>query len=186
MIKRVQPELLTNKDAWEIISLKDGDEVVGARQLVTGKEEFFFVTTGAQLLHFPAALVRPQGRNAGGMAGIALSENDKVCYFEALTPGKNTIVATIASSSVALPGTSGSLKLSALSEFPGKGRATGGVRCQKFLKGEDEIAVAWVGNTPMRAGAANGAPIECDLPLSKRDASGVALPGPIAGFAGPR
>ncbi|MCX6453095.1 MAG: DNA topoisomerase IV subunit A [Actinobacteria bacterium] len=186
VIKRVQPELLTNKDAWEIISLKAGDEVVGARQLVTGKEEFFFVTTGAQLLHFPAALVRPQGRNAGGMAGIALSGNDKVCYFEALTPGKNTIVATIASSSVALPGTSGSLKLSALSEFPGKGRATGGVRCQKFLKGEDEIAVAWVGNTPMRAGAANGAPIECDLPLSKRDASGVALPGPIAGFAGPR
>ena len=186
VIKRVQPELLTNKDAWEIISLKDGDEVVGARQLVTGKEEFFFVTTGAQLLHFPASLVRPQGRNAGGMAGIALSGNDKVCYFEALTPGKNTIVATIASSSVALPGTSGSLKLSALSEFPGKGRATGGVRCQKFLKGEDEIAVAWVGNTPMRAGAANGAPIECDLPLSKRDASGVALPGPIAGFAGPR
>jgi len=186
VIKRVQPELLTNKDTWEIISLKDGDEVVGARQLVTGKEEFFFVTTGAQLLHFPASLVRPQGRNAGGMAGIALSGNDKVCYFEALTPGKNTIVATIASSSVALPGTSGSLKLSALSEFPGKGRATGGVRCQKFLKGEDEIAVAWVGNTPMRAGAANGAPIECDLPLSKRDASGVALPGPIAGFAGPR
>ncbi|MEI7550063.1 MAG: DNA topoisomerase IV subunit A [Actinomycetes bacterium] len=186
VIKRVQPELLTNKDVWEIISLKDGDEVVGARQLVTGKEEFFFVTTGAQLLHFPASLVRPQGRNAGGMAGISLSGNDKVCYFEALTPGKNTIVATIASSSVALPGTSGSLKLSALSEFPGKGRATGGVRCQKFLKGEDEIAVAWVGNTPMRAGAANGAPIECDLPLSKRDASGVALPGPIAGFAGPR
>lgn len=186
VIKRVQPELLTNKDAWEIISLKDGDEVVGARQLVSGKEEFFFVTTGAQLLHFPSSLVRPQGRNAGGMAGIALSENDKVCYFEALTPGKNTIVATIASSSVALPGTSGSLKLSVLSEFPGKGRATGGVRCQKFLKGEDEIAVAWVGNTPMRAGAANGAPIECDLPLSKRDASGVALPGPIAGFAGPR
>jgi DNA gyrase subunit A len=186
VIKRVQPELLTNKDVWEIISLKEGDEVIGARQLTTGKEELFFVTSGAQLLHFPASAVRPQGRNAGGMAGISLSDDDKVCYFEAITPGKNTVVATIAASSVALPGTSGSLKLSALGEFPGKGRATGGVRCQKFLKGEDEIVVAWVGNTPMRAGAANGAPIACDIPLAKRDASGVALPGPIASFAGPR
>ena len=30
-------------------------------------------------------------------------------------------------------------------DFPGKGRATGGVRAHSFLKGEDSLALAWVG-----------------------------------------
>ena len=36
------------------------------------------VTTDAQLLRFPASAVRPQGRAAGGMAGIRLAAGAQV------------------------------------------------------------------------------------------------------------
>ena len=34
------------------------------------------------------------------------------------------------------------------SEYPAKGRATGGVRCHRFLKGEDTLVFAWAGPAP--------------------------------------
>ena len=69
VVKRVNPEVLSNKEAWEVIRLNDGDEVVGAVPLSTGDEELVFITSDAQLLHFPAPGVRPQGRSGGGIAG---------------------------------------------------------------------------------------------------------------------
>ena len=71
IVKRVNPEVL-GRDEWEVIGLKDGDEVVGAVELRTGDEELCFISSDAQLLHFGAAGVRPQGRGGGGMAGIKL------------------------------------------------------------------------------------------------------------------
>ncbi|OIQ72772.1 DNA gyrase subunit A [mine drainage metagenome] len=185
VIKRVQPEVLVNKDAWEIIALKPKDEVVGAVQLNTGREEFVFVTDDAQLLHFSAESVRPQGRAAGGVAGIALSAGAKVIYFTAFTPSSQDVVVTVSSASDALPGTAGSLKVSDYAEFPGKGRATGGVRAHRFLKGEDQLVNAYVGPTPIRATSANGTAIDIEMTKGKRDASGSPLPGPISVVAGP-
>ena len=43
------------------------------------------------------------------------------------------------------------------SEYPPKGRATGGVRCHRFLKGEDELVFAWAGAAPALAAADSGA-----------------------------
>ncbi len=185
IVKRVQPEILVSKDAWEIIALKPGDEVIGAVQLITGKAELIFITNDAHLLHFSASSVRIQGRGAGGVAGIALSPGAKVIYFTALEPAKENVVVTIAAPSNALPGTAGSIKLSDLAEFPAKGRATGGVRAHRFLKGEDEILIAFAGTPPLRATAANGVAIDLELAKTKRDASGSALPGPISAIAGP-
>lgn len=185
VVKRVQPEVLVNKDEWEIIALKPKDEVVGAVQLLTGTEEFVFVTDDAQLLHFNAAIVRAQGRAASGVAGISLSHGAKVIYFTAFTPSDADVVVTISSPSDALPGTSGSLKISDFSEFPGKGRATGGVRTHRFFKGEDQLVTAYAGPTPIRATTANGTAIEIAMVKSKRDASGSPLPGPISVIAGP-
>ncbi|RYJ04902.1 MAG: DNA topoisomerase IV, partial [Actinomycetales bacterium] len=68
VVKRIRPEQL-NRDEWEIISLADGDAVVGAVPLATGEESLAFVTSDANLLHFSASLVRPQGRSGGGVAG---------------------------------------------------------------------------------------------------------------------
>src|SRR5690242_4985402 len=39
VVKRVNPEVLGNRDAWEVIRLADGDQVVGAVELRTGEEE---------------------------------------------------------------------------------------------------------------------------------------------------
>jgi DNA gyrase subunit A len=185
IVKRVQPEVLVNKNEWEIISLKSQDEVVGATQLLTGNEQMVFVTDDAQLLHFNASIVRPQGRAANGIAGIVLSEAAKVIYFTAFMPSGDDVVVTISAPSDALPGTTGSLKISDFAEFPSKGRATGGVRAHRFLKGEDQLVNAYAGPTPIRAAAANGTAIEVENAKSKRDASGTPVPGPISVVAGP-
>src|SRR6478672_3890827 len=69
VVKRVQPDYPLNREDWEVITLKDKDFVVGVAPAAGDDVELVFVTRHAQLLHFPAAVVRPQGRTAGGMAG---------------------------------------------------------------------------------------------------------------------
>ena len=190
VVKRVNPEVL-GRDEWDVIGLKDGDEVVGAVQLDTGTEELCFVTSDAQLLHFNASLVRPQGRAGGGMAGIKLAGPAHVVFFGALDPAAaaapgGALVVTVSGSSTALPGTeSGSVKVTPFAEYPAKGRATGGVRCHRFLKGEDALVAAWAGTAPARAAAASGAPVELPEPEGRRDGSGVPASQPIAAVAGP-
>jgi DNA gyrase subunit A len=134
------------------------------------------VTSDAQLLHFPASAVRPQGAAAGGMAGMNVSAKARALFFGALDPNAEIIVATISGSSDALPGTdAGRAKVSALSEFPGKGRATGGVRAHSFLKGEDTLTVAWIGTAPAIAVGSDGSARELPESGAKRDASGSPL-----------
>jgi DNA gyrase subunit A len=184
VVKRVAHDLPSSKASWEIITLADGDEVVGAVNLAKESDYLVLVTSDAQLLRFPAKGVRQQGRGAGGVAGIALAEQARVVHFTAVADGPDVLVATIAAPSDALPGTVGSLKLTPLSEFPAKGRATGGVRCHRFLKGEDHIEVVGIGTAPLRGAAANGQPIDLPATLGKRDASGSPVPGPIAAIMG--
>ena len=49
VVKRVHPELI-GKEAWEIIRLDEGDEVVGAVELSHDLVELVFITSDAQLL----------------------------------------------------------------------------------------------------------------------------------------
>src|SRR4029453_3929486 len=109
------------------------------------RSDLVFVTQQAQLLRFPASSVRPQGRTAGGMAGIKLAANDLVLHFGAVrADDPAAVVVTIAGSNGALPGTApGTAKVTAFDEYPSKGRATGGVRVHRFLKGEDTLLLAW-------------------------------------------
>ena len=183
-VKRVNPEVL-GKDEWEVIRLDDGDEVVGAAELATGTETLCFITTDAQLLHFGADGVRPQGRSGGGIAGIRVTPGERVAWFGVLSSG-DAVVVTASGSSTALPGTEpGAVKVTPFSEYPGKGRATGGVRCHRFLKGEDTLVTAWAGDAPARAAAASGAPVDLPEATGKRDGSGVPGSQPIAAVAGP-
>ena len=169
IVKRVNPELL-GKDFWEIISLKDGDEVVGAVELDDENLELCFVTEGASLLHFPATAVRPQGRSGGGVTGI--KAKDPVVFFGA-APSHGSSVVTIAASSPAAAGKEpGSVKVTPFDQFPPKGRATGGMRCQRFLKGETALVLAWIGPDPAVACAASGVPVELPEPSLRRDGSG--------------
>ena len=62
-------------------------------------------------------------------------------------------------------------------EYPAKGRATGGVRSQRFLKGETHLVVAWIGSRPAGADG-TGTPVELPEVDPRRDGSGHAHPGP--------
>jgi DNA gyrase subunit A len=184
IVKRVVPDHLASKDAWDVIRLDGGDEVVGAVELATGDEELVFVTSDAQLLHFPAGGVRPQGRSGGGIAGVRLSPDAHVVFFGLYDPAEPGVVVTVAGSSSALPGTeAGSVKVTDLSVYPGKGRGTGGVRCHRFLRGEDVVQRAWVGVAPAKAAAATGVPVPLPAANDKRDGSGTPAAGIIDGIS---
>ncbi|MEU4583129.1 DNA topoisomerase IV subunit A [Kitasatospora aureofaciens] len=186
VVKRVVPEWPANKDEFEVIALKDGDELVGAVELRTGEEDLVFVTSDAQLLRFPAGQVRPQGRPAGGMAGIKLADGARVLSFTAVDPAADAVVVSVAAASGTLSGDEQtSWKVTPFEQYPRKGRATGGVRCQRFLRGEDGLAFAWVGAAPARAATTKGAPVDLPERDPRRDGSGTPVTTPIAVVAGP-
>ncbi|MFC1228937.1 MULTISPECIES: DNA gyrase/topoisomerase IV subunit A [Streptomyces] len=186
VVKRVVPDYPSNKEELEVITLRDGDRIVGALELRTGEEDLVFITDDAQLLRYQASQVRPQGRPAGGMTGIKLSEGAKVITFTAVDPGADAVVFTVAGSRGTLDDSvQTTAKATPFDQFPRKGRATGGVRCQRFLKGEDCLSLAWAGPTPARASQKNGTPVDLPEPDPRRDGSGVPLPKTVAVVAGP-
>jgi DNA gyrase subunit A len=186
VVKRVTPDHPQNKDSWEVVSLRPGDRVVGAVELAGEDRDLVFVTSDAQLLHFDAAAVRPQGRAAGGMAGVRLAAGARAVWFGAVDPGRESVVVTVSGSSAALPGTdAGSVKVTPYSEYPAKGRGTGGVRCHRFLRGEDVLMLAWAGPAPARAAAATGVAVDLPDATGRRDGSGTPAGQPIAAVSGP-
>ncbi|GAA2893421.1 DNA topoisomerase IV subunit A [Streptomyces mexicanus] len=186
VVKRVVPDYPANKEELEVITLKEGDRIVGAVELRTGEEDLVFVTDDAQLLRFQASQVRPQGRPAGGVAGIKLGTGAKVIAFTAVDPAADAVVLTVAGSRGTLDDSvQTTAKLTPFDQFPRKGRATGGVRCQRFLKGEDCLSFAWAGPAPARAAQKNGTPADLPDIDPRRDGSGVPLPKTVAAVAGP-
>ena len=179
VVKRVNPDLLA-RDSWEIIRLDEGDRVIGAAEVIDDRDELAFVTSDAQLLHFPVSSVRPQGRSGAGVAGVKLAPKATAVFFGVSRP-TGAVVVSVAGSSTALPGTdAGSVKVTPFEEYPGKGRGTGGVRCQRFLRGEDVLQLAWIGPSPAVAAAASGSPVELPAIDPRRDASGTSVGQPIA------
>ena len=185
VIKRVKPgDEPRNAESWEVISLSDDDRVVFAGT-AADTDFLAMVTSDAQLLRFPAAKVRPQGRGAGGMAGISLREGARVIAGAAVPEDllSEAVVVTVAGSEGSLPGTGGgSVKVTPLDRYPAKGRATGGVRSHRFLRGEDELVAAWVGVAPARALRDGGKPVPLPDADERRDGSGSPLPAPIVGI----
>ncbi len=175
VVKRVASGGWPSKPDFEVIALKADDEVVGVAQ-GPDSDELVFVTTDAQLLHFPASQVRPQGVAAGGMAGINVSAGAKALFFGAVPAGVDAVAVTISTPAETLAGADpGRAKVSAFGEFPGKGRATGGVRAHAFLKGENSLALAWVGPDPALAVGTDGSLRTLPEAGAKRDASGTPM-----------
>jgi DNA gyrase subunit A len=194
VVKRVAPDYPANATEFEVISLKDGDRVVGAVQLAGEDTDLVFITSDAQLLRFRAEAVRPQGRAAGGMAGIRLAAGAAVTWFGAVPdsaagPGtgaaEDAVVVTVAGSSRALPGTAAAtVKVTPYQEYPAKGRATGGVRCHRFLRGEDTLVLAWAGPGPARAATDAGVPVYLPDADGRRDGSGERIRQGLAALGG--
>ena len=184
VVKRVVPSSLAVKPELEIIGLKPGDAVVGAGP-APDDAELVFVTSDAQLLHFAAAGVRPQGAPAGGMAGIKLGAKAEVIAFSVLASEAEAIVVTVSGATGMIAGTdAGRAKSSRFAEFPGKGRATGGVRAHAFLKGEDRLTLAWVGAEPALAVGPDGSARALPEAGAKRDGSGQSIDGVIGSIGG--
>ena len=186
VVKRVTADYPQSRDTWEVIGLREGDRLVGAVELAGEDADLVFITSDAQLLRFAASGVRPQGRAAGGMAGVRLAPGARVVFFGAVDPAREAAVVTVAGSSAALPGTdAGSVKVTPYVEYPAKGRGTGGVRCHRFLRGEDVLHLAWAGAAPPRAAAATGVAVDLPAPTDRRDGSGTPAGQPVAAVGGP-
>ena len=113
------------------------------------------------------------------MAGIKLGLGARVVHF-GVVAAADAVVATVSGTSRALLGTdAGSVKVTDFRQYPAKGRATGGVRCHRFLKGEDSVLLAWVGPAPAIAAAASGSPVPLPAADARRDGSGTPGTQPI-------
>ena len=178
VIKRVDTTGFPARPELSIINLDEGDRVVGACVAPDGGDAVF-VTHGTQVLHFPIAGVRAQGIGAAGVAGINLSDGDQVAHFTVASPETAQVVTVTAAEATLTGADPGRAKVTPLSEFPAKGRATGGVRGHSLLKGEVGLSLAWVGDEP-RASAVDGTPRELPTEPGKRDGSGTALTDAIS------
>jgi DNA gyrase subunit A len=166
VVKRIRPETLPSRSGTSVISLRDGDAVVGVVSHpvdVADTVDLVMISTAGQLLRFPSTSVRPQGHTAGGMTGMRLGDGDFV-----LTLGSSHGAPVVASVT-----DSGSVKLTPLDDYPVKGRGTGGVRCHTFRKDDTTLALAFVGDGPIVANDQSGNPIEIPSDHGKRDGSGV-------------
>ncbi len=195
IVKRWNHEAPSTMDSWSIIDLKDNDRVVFAAP-AEDNDRIVFISSDSNLLTFTADNVRPQGRSAAGMGGIRLADGAHVVTFNVIPSGKiawvyeaneeglssqsGAVVVTVAADGDALPGTdNGAAKVTPLEQYPTKGRNTGGVRSQRFLKGQNTIIHAWVASWPVWASSESGRPVELPEIDMRRDASGQELAAPI-------
>ena len=136
-IKRIAlPELASVRPSGLIaISLEDGD-LLGWARLTDGQDEIILVTEQGQALCFCEEEVRPMGRAAAGVTAIRLEVGDHVTSMEVIEPGGYLAQIT----------THGYGKRTPLTEYPIKGRATGGVHTidKKALAKTGPIASARV------------------------------------------
>lgn len=161
IVKLVSPVYPSRSDDFNIINLAPKDEIVGAKWIPdASKAELVFVSSDSSLLKFPASKVRPQGANAGGVAGISLVEGCSAIYF-GVSISEDSLVTTF---------TGKTIKSTPLSLYPPKGRGSKGVRSHKLLKGETELTLANVAVQP--AGAMGAKNVKLPAPVDKRDGSG--------------
>ncbi len=183
VVKRVNPDLPTG-DSWELITLKQGDRLVGAAECTDPDAQLCFITADAHLLHFRAGLVRPQGRKGSGIAGIKASA--PVIFFGAVPDTDAEVVTVAAPDADRLGDPASSVKITELSQYPAKGRATAGMRCHRFLSTENALVLGWAGPTPAIACTSKGAPVELPAERGRRDGSGDRTSAPVAAVASRR
>ncbi|MEE1296635.1 MAG: DNA topoisomerase IV subunit A, partial [Bifidobacterium sp.] len=198
-VKRWNRESPSTMDSWSVIDLKDGDEVLAVGE-APDDARLVFVSSDSSLLTFDAKLVRAQGRTSAGMAGIRLADGceamafaavpaDDVAWHEAQVDGDGevveaahgAVVLTVAGDRDGLAGIEdGAAKVSPLGLYPTKGRGTGGVRSQRFLKGQNTLIRACVGAWPLEACTERGHAVALPPVDMRRDGSGTELAAPIA------
>jgi DNA gyrase subunit A len=164
-----------NVEPWRakvsVVALAGDDLVVAAAS--TADDHHLVLLSGAgQLLRCESVKVRAQGRPAGGMVGIKLDTDDVLLTGFSLPPDRFTTSLLVVSDV-------GGVKLTEMSQFPLKGRATGGVRAVRFTSAETRLLAASVdpnafpfsGSLPL----ARPAPARRDGSTAKLDAAATAV-----------
>jgi DNA gyrase subunit A len=165
-VKITSPDYPVRSDDFDMITVDEGDSIVSARWVKDlAGAEIALVSSDTSMLKFDASKVRPQGRSGGGVAGIKLAEGQKVIAAAFLNADE------LADAQV-YTYTGTTVKLTPYAEYPAKGRATGGVRTHKLLKGEVGLDIAGVGTNLVVADLA-GASLELPAVDKRRDGSGV-------------
>jgi DNA gyrase subunit A len=105
------------------------------------------------------------------MAGISLAAGASVVFFGTVHTGD-----TEHGEPLVVTSTGGGVKVTPFADYPAEGRATGGARAHRLLKGESRLAIAWVGQRPA-ATTDKGEPVELPAEDRRRDGSGTAITG---------
>lgn len=139
VVKITAPQFPVKAEEFSVINL-DADDVILSARWVEDVDlyDFVFIKNSSNLLSFPASKVRPQGLSGGGMAGVKLLEGERVLSFNVIARGEQETAQVITLTDA------GHGKASPYALFPQKGRATGGVRSQAFLKSDKELVFAEV------------------------------------------
>jgi DNA gyrase subunit A len=116
-VKKTSLALFSRPRASGIIAvaLEPGDKLVGAA-ITDGTRDILLFTTGGKAIRFPEDEVRPMGREAAGVRGVRLSEDQRV---NALIVAQDGHILTASEN--------GFGKLTPLEEFPTHGRGGQGV-----------------------------------------------------------
>jgi DNA gyrase subunit A len=91
-IKRLNLKVFENIRVTGIkgFSVKEGDEVVGARKIKEGEDIFIFTEKG-KIARFESSKLRNLSRQAGGVRGIRLKEGDKVIGVTSIKRGEGDL-----------------------------------------------------------------------------------------------
>jgi len=95
VIKKTELSAFSNPRAGGIIAMgvEEGDSVI-AVSISDGNSEIFIGTKDGMAIRFPESDVRPMGRNAYGVRGISLRDDDDVVAMEVLAPGGTILSVT--------------------------------------------------------------------------------------------
>lgn len=197
LVRRWNGDMPTTHDSFNVLTLKtcaDGepDAIISAAP-ARDEDRLVLISSDAKILTFQASAVRAQGRSSAGMKGMRLAEGATLIGFNVVSAshvawsdadgGSGAVVFTVAGNAKAdrnaLVGHQiGSGKLTPLDVYPMKGRGTGGVRVQAFLKGQDAIIAACVGTYPLHVSDDSDNPVTLPPLDKRRDSSGTPLKAP--------
>ncbi len=95
IVKKTELSAFSNPRAGGIIAMgvEDDDRLMAA-QITDGTGEIFIGTRDGVAIRFPESDVRPMGRAAYGVKGIALREGDQVVAMEVVRPGSTLLTVT--------------------------------------------------------------------------------------------
>jgi DNA gyrase subunit A len=95
VVKKTRLDAYSNPRRGGIIAinLDDDDELIAARR-TNGEQEVIIASREGKSIRFPEEQVRPMGRTAAGVRGMALREGDSVVGMEILWPGATILTVT--------------------------------------------------------------------------------------------